>query len=143
MVRSFEISSKDGFEIVYELKTGPQSFNQKQPCLCLNHNQTSHFIPRLSTLSSCNSIKKFSSPNLIAQGLVLFYQATLAHFLGGRCRFYPTCSHYALEAYEKFSFFQASFFIFKRILSCHPFSRKSSFDPVPIQVRSVQEMSLK
>lgn len=37
------------------------------------------------------------------------------------CRFYPTCSEYALLALEKHSFFNAIMLISKRILKCHPF----------------------
>lgn len=46
------------------------------------------------------------------------------------CRFYPTCSNYALEAFYKFRFFKAFFLTFFRILKCNPFS-KGGYDPVP------------
>ncbi|OFZ28491.1 MAG: membrane protein insertion efficiency factor YidD [Bdellovibrionales bacterium RIFCSPHIGHO2_01_FULL_40_29] len=69
--------------------------------------------------------------NKIARTLILFYQATIAHFLGGNCRYYPSCSHYALQAFEVHSPSKALFFTLKRILSCHPLSRKPFFDPVP------------
>lgn len=75
----------------------------------------------------------------MARALIVFYQATFAHFLGGRCRYYPSCSHYAVEAYENFSFFKASFLVLKRLISCHPLSRKPFYDPVP---SSHQEMSV-
>ncbi|MBY0451880.1 MAG: membrane protein insertion efficiency factor YidD [Bdellovibrionaceae bacterium] len=66
---------------------------------------------------------------------------SFAYFLGGNCRYYPSCSHYAAECFEKHSFFTASKLTILRLASCHPFSRKSSYDPVPMtnQERSLYE----
>ena len=47
-----------------------------------------------------------------------------------KCRFYPTCSHYAMECYEKFNFVKASFLVSKRLLKCNPLF-KGGYDPVP------------
>ena len=130
----FEISSKDGFEIVYELKNGLKSFNQKPSCLCSEHKQTRLFIQNLNTQNFYSSTKKFSVVNHFFKLTIQFYQATFAHFLGGRCRYYPSCSHYALEAFENFSFFQAIQIVSKRVISCHPLSRKDFYDPVPMAI---------
>lgn len=46
------------------------------------------------------------------------------------CRYRPTCSNYALEAFLKFSFFYALFLTVKRILRCNPLF-KPKYDPVP------------
>ncbi|MBQ5780547.1 MAG: membrane protein insertion efficiency factor YidD [Spirochaetaceae bacterium] len=46
------------------------------------------------------------------------------------CRFYPTCSHYAHEAFRTHGFFRGGFLTTKRILRCNPFF-KGGFDPVP------------
>lgn len=46
------------------------------------------------------------------------------------CRFTPTCSNYAIEAFENFNFFTASKLTIKRILRCRPFG-KIGYDPVP------------
>lgn len=48
-----------------------------------------------------------------------------------RCKYSPTCSNYALEAYQKFNFFYATLLTFWRILRCNPFS-KGGYDPVPL-----------
>ena len=48
----------------------------------------------------------------------------------GCCRFSPTCSAYAREAFEKKNFLFALFLAIKRILSCHPL-HKGGYDPVP------------
>lgn len=46
------------------------------------------------------------------------------------CRFYPTCSNYAIEAICKYGFFNGWWLAIKRICRCHPFG-KSGYDPVP------------
>ncbi len=47
-----------------------------------------------------------------------------------RCRFYPTCSNYMLEAIDKHGLIKGVFLGIKRILRCNPFG-KSGYDPVP------------
>lgn len=61
--------------------------------------------------------------------LIRGYQLTLGRFMVGRCRFHPTCSEYARECFERFSFFKACGKSAWRILRCQPFS-KGYFDPV-------------
>ncbi len=46
------------------------------------------------------------------------------------CRYRPTCSHYAKEAFETRNFFYASLLTLWRILRCNPLS-KGGYDPVP------------
>ena len=46
------------------------------------------------------------------------------------CRFTPTCSEYAIEAFMKRGFFVGSALTFWRILRCNPFG-KGGYDPVP------------
>ena len=48
----------------------------------------------------------------------------------GVCRFYPTCSAYALEAIEKYGILKGSWLSAKRLAKCHPFN-KGGYDPVP------------
>ncbi|KOR26420.1 membrane protein [Clostridium sp. L74] len=45
------------------------------------------------------------------------------------CRFYPTCSQYAIEAIEKYGALQGTLISIKRILRCHPFN-KGGYDPL-------------
>ena len=47
------------------------------------------------------------------------------------CRFYPTCSAYALEAIEKYGTLKGGWLAFKRILRCNPFNKSDPYDPVP------------
>lgn len=60
--------------------------------------------------------------------LIKFYQQSLPH--PPRCRYTPSCSQYALEAYEKHNFFYASLLSLWRVLRCNPLS-KGGYDPVP------------
>ncbi|MCG8617050.1 MAG: membrane protein insertion efficiency factor YidD [Desulfobacterales bacterium] len=62
--------------------------------------------------------------------LIKFYQFFISPLLGGNCRYYPTCSAYALEAVEKYGSLKGSAMALKRILRCHPF-RPGGYDPVP------------
>ena len=48
------------------------------------------------------------------------------------CRFYPTCSQYALEAIQKYGAFKGFFLALWRILRCNPFC-KGGYDPVPLK----------
>lgn len=60
--------------------------------------------------------------------LVRLYQFTLSPILGGQCRFYPTCSNYALDALAKYGFFKGTLKAVARILKCHPF-HPGGYDP--------------
>ncbi len=58
------------------------------------------------------------------------YQRVLSPLLPNRCRFYPTCSHYAVEAIEKHGAMKGLWLAIKRILKCHPL-HPGGYDPVP------------
>ena len=67
----------------------------------------------------------------ICIALIRFYQRFISPLKPhGSCRFVPTCSQYAIEAYEKYGFFKGSALTVWRILRCNPFS-KGGYDPVP------------
>ena len=60
---------------------------------------------------------------------IRLYQLFISPLLGSNCRFYPTCSAYAIEALEKYGFIRGSIMTVKRLLKCHPF-HKGGYDPV-------------
>lgn len=62
--------------------------------------------------------------------LIKFYRKCISPMFPQTCRFYPTCSAYALEAVDKHGFFKGGFLSVKRILKCHPF-HKGGIDLVP------------
>ena len=53
-----------------------------------------------------------------------------------KCRFIPTCSQYAKEAYSKFNFLKASYLTTKRLLKCNPLTKMGTYDPVPRNVET-------
>ena len=62
--------------------------------------------------------------------IIRFYKLFLSPLLGNNCRFYPTCSNYALEALKEFSTFYAIKIIVLRILRCNPWGG-SGIDLLP------------
>lgn len=62
-------------------------------------------------------------------GCIRFYQRWISPLKKPCCRFYPTCSQYALEAIEKKGVRRGSYLAIRRILKCHPF-HKGGYDPV-------------
>ena len=66
--------------------------------------------------------------------LVKFYRKYLSRLKPPCCRFMPTCSQYAIEAFGEWGFLGGFYLTLMRILRCHPFCR-GGFDPVPINKR--------
>jgi putative membrane protein insertion efficiency factor len=62
--------------------------------------------------------------------VIWFYKKAVSPYLPGSCRYYPTCSSYAMEAVRKYGALKGSYLAFKRILRCHPF-HQGGYDPVP------------
>lgn len=62
--------------------------------------------------------------------LIRGYQRYLSPLTGPSCRFHPTCSHYTLEAVERYGALRGGWMGFRRILRCHPF-HPGGYDPVP------------
>lgn len=62
--------------------------------------------------------------------LIRLYQAAISPFVGHCCRFFPTCSEYALEAVAKHGIFRGCWLSVRRVCRCHPLHKGGS-DPVP------------
>lgn len=62
--------------------------------------------------------------------VVEFYRRFISPLKPATCRFYPTCSAYALEAIKKYGAAKGGWLALKRIGRCHPFN-PGGYDPVP------------
>lgn len=63
--------------------------------------------------------------------LIKVYRLVISPFLGPCCRFYPSCSEYAIEAINKHGSLKGSWLTLKRLSRCHPWSKKHGVDLVP------------
>jgi putative membrane protein insertion efficiency factor len=66
----------------------------------------------------------------VLRALIRGYQLIVSPWLGPRCRFYPSCSNYALEALERHGAWRGSGLALRRIGRCHPW-HPGGLDPVP------------
>ena len=64
--------------------------------------------------------------------VIRFYQRKISPLFGPRCRYYPTCSSYAVEAVERFGVLKGSILTVSRLLRCNPLF-PGGYDPVPHQ----------
>jgi putative membrane protein insertion efficiency factor len=75
---------------------------------------------------------------LIGRSLVVLirgYQLLISPLLGPRCRFYPSCSHYAIEALQRHGPLYGAWLATRRISRCHPLNA-GGYDPVPLSAAS-------
>jgi len=73
-----------------------------------------------------SSLRLFVS--FLAIHVVLLYRAILRPFLGGHCRFTPTCSQYAIDAINQYGPWRGGIKAIRRISRCHPLGGKG-YDP--------------
>ncbi|MBN1913079.1 MAG: membrane protein insertion efficiency factor YidD [Candidatus Omnitrophica bacterium] len=66
----------------------------------------------------------------IAIELINLYRYFVRPFFPASCRFVPSCSQYTRQAIVKYGLFKGALRGIKRLLSCHPFSRKFGDDPL-------------
>lgn len=62
--------------------------------------------------------------------LIKLYQWIISPVLGPKCRYTPSCSQYALEAFKKYGPLKGGWLALKRISRCHPWGGHG-YDPVP------------
>ena len=65
---------------------------------------------------------------------IYIYKCCISPLIPHTCRFYPTCSTYALQAINKFGF-KGIFLGMKRIGKCRPKGKLYGYDPVPMNVK--------
>jgi len=62
--------------------------------------------------------------------MVVFYKKAISPHFRPVCRFYPSCSTYALESIKKYGVLKGVYLSARRLMRCHPFHR-GGYDPVP------------
>lgn len=67
---------------------------------------------------------------LVLIALVRFYQYAISPLFGRRCRYFPTCSEYTVDAISKYGAIKGGWLGIKRIFRCHPW-HPGGYDPVP------------
>ena len=65
----------------------------------------------------------------LATSLIKVYKYAVSPILPSSCRFYPSCSEYAIDALRKYGLLRGSWLTLKRIARCHPLSA-GGHDPV-------------
>lgn len=77
-------------------------------------------------------MRKF--PVQILKTLIRGYQYLISPLTPPTCRFFPTCSCYALEAVERHGAAKGGYLAARRILKCHPWHKGPMIDPVPASI---------
>jgi uncharacterized protein len=84
-------------------------------------------------------LKEVAVPTLPARVLmapVIGYRRFLSPLLGPRCRFFPSCSEYTLEALRRHGAARGLWLSVRRLARCHPF-HPGGYDPVPARPQGV------
>ena len=66
----------------------------------------------------------------LAIGFIKLYRLTISPFLGGCCRFHPSCSVYAIESIGRYGLFRGGWLAARRLFKCNP-CHPGGYDPVP------------
>jgi putative membrane protein insertion efficiency factor len=75
--------------------------------------------------------------NKLLIAFIRVYQYTLSPLLGPRCRYYPSCSNYAVDALREHGALRGLGLATWRLLRCNPFSN-GGYDPVPPRHRGCE-----
>ncbi|MDF1756739.1 MAG: membrane protein insertion efficiency factor YidD [Legionellaceae bacterium] len=67
---------------------------------------------------------------LLIKYSIKMYKLIVSPYLPSSCRFHPSCSEYALQAFSQYGFFKGLRLTLCRLLRCHPWAN-SGYDPVP------------
>ena len=76
----------------------------------------------------------FDLPKKTLKALVFLYSYAISPLTGAKCRFYPTCSAYAMDAIERHGAAKGAVMTVKRLCRCHPWHKGDMVDPVPASI---------
>jgi len=80
--------------------------------------------------SQKNRAQRHNIAVLVIIRMLKGYRYLISPWIGNQCRFYPSCSCYAEQAFGRFGFFKGIYLTLRRLLKCHPWHRGGE-DPVP------------
>lgn len=73
-------------------------------------------------------------PRILLKSFIKAYAYLISPLMGAKCRFYPTCSAYAMEAIDRHGAGKGMIMAVKRLLKCHPWHKGDMLDPVPASI---------
>ena len=85
-------------------------------------------------MTSANAVSQSVGARILA-ATIRGYKRFVSPVLPASCRFYPTCSSYALTSVERFGAIRGGWLAAKRIVRCNPWN-PGGFDPVPEKLRN-------
>ena len=83
--------------------------------------------------ASCKNYTEAAPNYLMSRLFILFiraYQVTLSPYFGRQCRFTPTCSHYSIDAFNRYGTLKGIHLTMTRLSKCHPW-HAGGHDPIP------------
>ena len=89
-----------------------------------------HVVPRADATRAGGLGQIARVPSLVLRLAIRGYQVALSPLLPPACRYYPTCSNYAIQAIEKYGALRGGWLAARRLGRCHPFA-PGGYDPVP------------
>lgn len=82
------------------------------------------------------------APRLLLAGLIRAYQLLVSPMTGPSCRYYPSCSSYALVAVQRHGALRGSWLAVRRLLRCHPWAA-GGVDDVPPRRKAAQRPTVR
>jgi putative membrane protein insertion efficiency factor len=120
----------------------PEEFRGADAVACVDAGSSAPAEGPVTTdASSISAAQKYSRGVRAALFALNCYKSFVSPWFAGSCRFEPTCSRYAYEAIERFGVARGMWLGTKRLLGCHPLSRKFGHDPVPEKWEEMPEDS--
>ena len=108
----------------------PHAEDAHAECAQAEHVVHEHVVPRADATRAGGLGQIARVPSLVLRLAIRGYQVALSPLLPPACRYYPTCSNYAIQAIEKYGALRGGWLAARRIGRCHPFA-PGGYDPVP------------